>query len=148
MFLIFNKEFREMEKFVSTLIKKAKESTKIELKIEGNDTIYKLDSIDIVFKTISPQTLKVRDKSGTEIISVNCEYTYDANPLQRAKSHQFSNLLEHISKIHDERIKKVKKMKEAVKEAQKRNAEQQNAKKLEQTKLQMLANANERLRNL
>jgi len=150
MFLIFNKEFRETEKTMSILYSKAKKSEKLERVYEKDEKneeweVFKLDTMDVCFY-LPERKLVVKDKAGKKIIELDCHYD-GYNELQDAKSNQFSALLQAVRKLYDKRVES-QKMKDATAQAKKAAAAKAQAENAEQAKLRMLADANDKLRNM
>ena len=151
MFLIFNKEFRETEKTMSILQGKAKKSEKMVLKHKKDKKgleweVYELDTLDIWFTLTGCLELVVKDKSGNNIIDLDCHYD-SYNELQNAKANQFSNLLQNIRKMYDKRVE-AQKMKDAAVKAKKAAETKTKAENAEKARLQALADANSKLRGL
>ena len=146
MFLIFNKEFRQIESILSDLMAKVKKSEKFVKKYEAQYEIYKLDTIDIHFH-ISSNTITVKDKSGKEIISLDCHYDrYDK--LQDAKWNRFGTFLGAVRNAYDKRVEKAEKMKNATKKMQKEEATKNQQQKAEVAKQKILSDALDKLRGL
>ena len=125
---VFNKEFRNFEKTISALIKKMKESKTFEQKygekLEGEELkgydvdgrkpeeIYICDTFDISFFITTPQFFRVTDKSGKEIIKMDCQYDlYDE--WARIRSNRFAVLLRYAREQDDARKDKSEKFKKA-----------------------------------
>ena len=144
MFLVFSKEFRELESLMSDLRKKLKKSEKFE-----SDGYFKfnLDTIDIFFKCDTPSKFTVKDKSGKEIVSMNWDYD-PYNEMQQAISNQVHNLLSFARKTYDKRVEKKNKLKEAAATTKKALEAKQKQKMAEQAKISKMANALDRLRDL
>lgn len=147
-FLIFNREFRELESVMSKLRKKIKQSKKIEPSGNGLDNTirYNLDSVDLFFDVVEPRKFTVKDKADQEILSI--DWHFDGyNEMQQARSRLVSDLLNYAREIYHKRVEadrlkaaseKTKKVAEAAKQ-QKASME---------TNLQMLLQANKRLKDL
>lgn len=100
MFFVFSKQFRTEEKIFSELAKKIKESKKITQSWAGLAEVYKLDTCRIEFISDTPAQILVYDKSGKEILSLNCEYD-NADRMQRARSNWFSWVLADARKRYE-----------------------------------------------
>ena len=107
MFLIFNKEFRQIESILSDLMTKVKKSAEFVRKVEGRYEIYELDTVDIYFQ-ISSSIITIKDKSGKEIISLDCHYDMH-DKLQNAKWGQFGSLLKAVRDAYTKRLEKAEK---------------------------------------
>ena len=143
MFLIFNKEYRQFEKIMSELYKKAKKSQKMTVKQDPET--YELDTVNVAFDVVK-DVLTVTDKAGEEIVSFNCRYSGN-DELQNAKFNMFSDLLSRFREIYGARQEKQKmnRAAQAVKEKAELNAKQKAA---EARKNQALADAYEKLRGM
>lgn len=133
MFFVFSKQFRTEEKIFSELAKKIKESKKITQSRDGLAEVYKLDTIRIEF--ISAKIL-VYDKSGKEILSLNCKYD-DADRMQQARYNWFSGVLADARKRYEKDTGKEKMRRAAAKIKAKKEQERHEAamvKALEQIK--------------
>lgn len=147
MFIIFNKEYRKYESIMSDLMKKMKKSVNVEKVYEVNTEVYKLDSVDIVFEFTGGNKLVIKDKSGSEIISLDCYYDrYDE--LQSAKWDLFSGFLGKIRGMYEKRIETVNKLKAAAEKAKKAEEAKQKAVFAQQAKEKLLNDALEKLRGL
>ena len=92
MFLIFNKQFRTEQKIINELMKKVKNTKKVIKSLIGNSEKYELDTLDITFNVTKPQKFVVADKTGEEIVSMDCEFQ-DGNEIQCVRFNWFSELL-------------------------------------------------------
>ena len=146
MFIVFNKEYRKYNAIMSDLLKKMKKSIILERKDEENAEIYELDTVDIVFQ-IGKHKIGARDKSGAEIISLDCHYDR-TNELQNAKCNLFSGFLKEVRNTYDKRIEKESKFKKAAEKANKEAEAKQKVISAQQAKEKMLNDALEKLRNL
>ncbi|MBR5354819.1 MAG: hypothetical protein IK122_01685 [Alphaproteobacteria bacterium] len=146
MFIIFNKEYRKFESIMSELISKMKKSAKIDKKYEGNAEVYKLDTVDIVCG-IGVRSLIVRDKTGAEIIALDCHYS-GYKELQRAKSVLFGNFLEKVRNIYHKRIEKADKLKKATEAAKIKEETEQRIDTARAHKEKLLNDALAKLRGL
>lgn len=142
MVYIFNKQFRTREKIFNDLRKKIKKSETMTC-IPHTDK-YTLDTVVIEFKVIDPQTITINDKTGTEIIKLDCHYDgYD--DIQKIMFHQFSSLLAFIRNQFDKRQERIKKIKEAEAKVVKNRTASHTKQKKQET---LLNNALERLKGL
>ena len=101
MFFVFSKQFRTEGKIFSELAKKIKESKKITQSWDGLAEVYKLDTCRIEFISARPAQILVYDKSGKEILSLDCEYLDDGDRMQQARSHWFSRVLADARKRYE-----------------------------------------------
>lgn len=146
MFLIFNKEFRQIESILSDLMTKVKKARNFIKKYDGAYEIYELDMVDIFFQ-IPSNIITVKDKSGKEIITLDCHYDrYDK--LQDAKWNQFGGFLGAVRDAYDKRVEKAEKMKKAAKEMQKKETAKQQQQTAEAGKQKMLSDALGKLRGM
>ena len=146
MFIVFNKEYRKFEAIMSDLLKKMKKSTSIVKKYEENAEIYELDTVDIVFE-IGKHKIGARDKSGAEIISLDCHYDR-TNELQNAKCNLFSNFLKEVRNTYNKRIEKEKNLKAATEKANKEAEAKQKVISAQAAKEKMLNDALTKLHDL
>jgi len=109
--LIFNKQFRTEEKIISELVKKIKKSEKFVQSWDGLEEVYELDTIKIGLISAAPKELNVYDKSGKEILSMNCDYI-SGNEMQEARADWFHELVEKARK-RDKKEKDKKQMRQA-----------------------------------
>lgn len=131
---------------MSDLLKKMKKSINVVKKYEGNAEIYELDTVDIVFE-IGKHKIGARDKSGAEIISLDCHYdSYDK--LQNAKCNLFSDFLKEVRNTYDKRIEKESKFKKAAEKANKEAEAKQKVISAQAAKEKLLNDALEKLRGL
>ena len=108
MFLIFNKEFRQIESILSDLMTKVKKSAKIVRKDAAEGEMYELDTVDIYFQ-IPSNMITVKDKSGKEIISLDCHYD-SHDKLQNAKWNQFGDFLSVVRNAYKKYVEKAEKL--------------------------------------
>ena len=147
MFLLtFNKEIRQLESIISDLVKKMKKSQTLDVSYKNNSEIFKLDTVVIYFDTVK-QTIVVKDKSGNEIVSVDCKYDNN-NEVQKMKFNMFSNFLDTARKIKNDRSEESKRKLKEFKEATKRTDKMLKEKKEREEKEKILSNALNRLREL
>lgn len=146
MFLIFKKEFRELESVMSELRKKIKKSTKIEYSHKENTLKYSLDSIDLYFDMVEPTKFTVKDKSGDEILSIYW-HSDSFDEMQQARNHQVSDLLTFIRDVKYKRVEN-ERLKAASEEMKKAVEAEEKQKAAEKTKSKVLSNALNRLRGL
>ena len=144
MILIFNKQYRQFEKIMSELLKKAKKSQKMEQK-DDPETYY-LDNVNVAFDVVK-YVLTVTDKAGEEIVSINCKFAGAGYELQNAKFNLFSDLLSHFRKIYNARQEKQKMDRAAEKVKQEANAKAKQQ-EMEAKKAQALSDAYEKLRGM
>jgi len=146
MFLIFNKQYRAEEKLISELNKKIKKSKTFSDIREEFGEIYKLDNLDIVFY-LSEHVLSVLDKSGAEIIKINCKENA-GDDLQRERANWFHHLLCDVArkraKQEEEKQKKIKSMQQAARAIEAEN----NVEKQQQLQQQATLAALDKIRGL
>ena len=151
MFLIFNKQFRQEEKFFNEIAKKIKATKTLHNADTPRWECYQLDSIDVHFQ-IDNRILRVLDKEGNQIgADINCEYRQGfttEDELQRVRHDRFSHLLELIRTEYTKRKEKAKKLERASKQMQEKKVklDRELAKKKEAEAV--IANATKRLREL
>lgn len=151
MFLIFNKQFRQEEKFFNEIAKKIKATKTLHNADTPRWECYQLDSIDVHFQ-IDNRILRVLDKKGNQIgADINCEYRQGfttEDELQRVRHDRFSHLLELIRTEYTKRKEKAKKLERASKQMQEKKVklDRELAKKKEAEAV--IANATKRLREL
>jgi hypothetical protein len=119
MYWIFNKQYRTEEKIIGTLIKNIKKSKLFVNYAEGNDEVYELDNMNVRFTIVNKNIIVVTDKSGNEIISMDC--TYDNDEVQSVRANWFHGVIEIARKRQDkekEKQEKAKKLQEAKKAAE------------------------------
>ncbi len=151
MFLIFNKQFRQEEKFFNEIAKKIKATKTLHNADTSGWECYQLDSIDVHFQ-INNRILRVLDKEGNQIgTDINCEYRQGfttEDELQRVRHDRFSHLLELIRTEYTKRKEKAKKLERASKQMQEKKVklDRELAKKKEAEAV--IANATKRLREL
>lgn len=151
MFLIFNKQFRQEEKFFNEIAKKIKATKTLHNADTPRWECYQLDSIDVHFQ-IDNRILRVLDKKGNQIgADINCEYRQGfttEDELQRVRFDRFSHLLELIRTEYTKRKEKAKKLERASKQMQEKKVklDRELAKKKEAEAV--IANATKRLREL
>ena len=148
MFIVFNKEYRIFEAIRSDLLKKAQKSANVEKVYEDeiDAEVYKLDTVDIVFQ-IGKHIIIARNKSGAEIISLDCHYDR-TDELQNAKWKLFGDFLEEVRNIYNKRIEKENKLKEAAAKMKKAEDAKQKVISAQAAKEKMLDDALEKLRGL
>ena len=148
MFLIFKKEFREIEKIRLVLSEKAQKSKKFEKNNLFDGMVweeYGLDTINVLF-TVENYTLMAKDKDGKTILNLDCSYDVD-DKIQRVKCHMFSSLLQKYRTIYDkisakEQLDKTKESLEKIEFAKRQSKE------AEKKRIQTLIQANNILRNI
>ena len=151
MFLIFNKQFRQEEKFFNEIAKKIKATKTLHNADTPRWECYQLDSIDVHFQ-IDKRILRVLDKEGNQIgADINCEYRQGfttEDELQRVRYDRFSHLLELIRTEYTKRKEKAKKLERASKQMQEKKVklDRELAKKKEAEAV--IVNATKRLREL
>ena len=151
MFLIFNKQFRQEEKFFNEIAKKIKATKTLHNADTPRWECYQLDSIDVHFQ-IDNRILRVLDKKGNQIgTDINCEYKQGyttEDELQRVRFDRFSSLLELIRTEYTKRKEKAKKLERASKQMQEKKVklDRELAKKKEAESV--ITNAIKRLREL
>lgn len=148
MFIVFNKEYRNFEAIMSDLLKKMKKSVNVEKVYEDEigAEVYKLDTVDIVFQ-IGKHIIIARDKSGAEIISLDCHYDR-TNELQNAKCNLFGGFLKEVRNNYDKRIEKANKLKVAAEKAKKEAEAKQKIISAQAAKEKLLNDALNKLRGM
>lgn len=146
MFIVFNKEYRKFEAIMSDLLKKMKKSINVVKKYEEDAEIYELDTVDIVFE-VGKHKIGARDKSGVEIISLDCHHDR-TNELQNAKCNLFSDFLKEVRNTYNKRIEKESKFKKAAEKANKEAEAKQKLISAQAAKEKMLSDALDKLRSL
>lgn len=131
---------------MSDLLKKMKKSINVVKKYEENAEIYELDTVDIVFE-IGKHKIGARDKSGAEIISLDCHYDR-TNELQNAKCNLFSGFLKEVRNTYNKRIEKEKNLKAATEKANKEAEAKQKVISAQAAKEKLLNDALTKLRGL
>ncbi len=149
---IFNKQFRQEEKFFNEIAKKIKTTKTLHNADTPGWECYQLDSIDVHFQIDKERILKVLDKKGNQIgADINCEYRQGfttEDELQRVRHDRFSSLLEFIRTEYTKRQEKAKKLERAAKQMQEKKVklDTELAKKKEAESV--ITNAIKRLREL
>lgn len=146
MFIVFNKEYRKFEAIMSDLMNKMKKSARIVRKDEENAEVYELDTVDIIFK-IDGCIIVVKDKSGVQIVSLDCHYD-SHDKLQNAKWNQFGGFLSVVRNAYKKYVEKAEKLQKVAQEAQKKAEAKQKIQDAEAAKQKILTDALERLRGL
>lgn len=146
--LVFNKEFRQGEKLISEIRKKIKKSKNLELKYDDGLEVYSFDTFDVIFSTVISETFfKVVDKSGKEIVSMDCTYKND-DELAKVRFNRFSHLLDFIRTQDKIRKAKSEKFKQASEKADHKRESAQAQKTLKRTQEKMLSDALDKIRQL
>ena len=145
MFLIFNKQYRAEDKLISELVKKIKKSKTFSVDDKDKE-IYKLDNLDIVFD-LPEHVLSVLDKSGAEIIKIDCT-NKSGDDFQQERAKWFHHLLCDVARKRKnqekEKQKKIKSMQEAARVLEAEN----NVKKQQQLQQQATLAALDKIRGL
>lgn len=113
MILFFNKQFREESGLINDLAKKIKRSTVLERKTQDNTEIYTLENIIVSFDILNHKLVVVAKNSGEHILDMNCEFVgvySEADELQNARFHMFSNLLSVVRKTYENNVEKAQKL--------------------------------------
>jgi hypothetical protein len=154
MILMFNKQYRQEEKLFRELKKKINQSkTMIKDSDAKTGEVYKFDSIDVHFFTGSKSKLKVFDKAGGIIIDMDVPefkatpYS-DADELGNARINMFHHLLMFTRDVYSKRTEKAKKLEQATKTLQDKQAALDKAARDKAAAEAVIANATNRLKSL
>ena len=151
MILFFNKQYREENGLINDLARKIKKSKTLERKTQRNAEVYMLDNATISFDILSHQLIVAERKTGERILDMSCEYAggfTDADELQNARFHMFSNLLSVARKTYEAKVEEEEKLALATKKIQ---AEQARLSKAEAEKAAAeaaIVNARKRIKSL
>lgn len=144
--LFGNKQQKTEEKIFNEIAQKIKKSQILNWNHTEQGEMYALDTIDVYFDVV-PSKLTVYDKTGSEIISMDCEYdAWDKNKQFRHTC--FSNVLDIARKEFGKRESQQAKNATKLKAAQKKLQAISDARSQQQAQEAMLKSALDKIQGL